>query len=51
MRKKIHLIDEMGIDHLFIATFDKDMAQTTKEAFIEQLKALHVKKTCVGYRF
>lgn len=49
--KKIHLIDEMGIDHLFIATFDKDIAQTTKEAFIEQLKALHVKRLVLGIDF
>src|SRR5690606_33293211 len=49
--KKIKLIEQMGIDHLFIATFDKDMAQTSKEAFIKRLKALNVKRLVLGIDF
>lgn len=49
--KKIEQIAAMGIDHLFIATFDKEMAQTTKEAFIEQLKSLNVKRLVLGVDF
>lgn len=49
--KKIELIQEMGIDHLFIATFNQDMAQTSKEAFISQLKKLNVKRLVLGADF
>lgn len=49
--KKIEQIAAMGIDHLFIATFDKEMAQTTKAAFIEQLKKLNVKRLVLGVDF
>lgn len=49
--KKISLIQSMGIEHLFIANFDLQMASTTKEAFINQLKALQVKRLVLGVDF
>ncbi len=49
--KKIKLIESMGIDHLFIANFDMQMASTSKEAFIERLKALNVKRLVLGVDF
>ncbi len=49
--KKIHLIESMGVDHLFIANFDMQMASTSKEAFIERLKALNVKRLVLGIDF
>ncbi|PKK87516.1 MAG: hypothetical protein CVV63_00725 [Tenericutes bacterium HGW-Tenericutes-8] len=49
--KKIQLIKQMGIEHLFIATFDKTMAQTSKADFINQLKQLNVKRLVLGVDF
>ena len=49
--KKIKLIESMGVDHLFIANFDMQMASTSKEAFIERLKSLHVKRLVLGIDF
>lgn len=49
--KKIRLIESMGIDHLFIANFDMQMASTSKEAFIGQLKKLNVVRLVLGVDF
>ncbi len=49
--KKIKLIESMGVDHLFIANFDMQMASTSKEAFIERLKSLNVKRLVLGIDF
>lgn len=49
--KKINLIESMGVEHLFIANFDMQMASTSKEAFIQQLKVLKVKRLVLGIDF
>ena len=49
--KKIELIENLGVDILLIATFNQDMAQTTKEAFIDKLKQLNVKRLVLGADF
>lgn len=51
LEKKIEIVKSLGIDHMFIAEFDKEMAQTSKEAFIDQLKRLNVKRLVLGVDF
>ncbi|MDY0209922.1 MAG: bifunctional riboflavin kinase/FAD synthetase [Acholeplasma sp.] len=51
IEKKVEVVASLGVDHLFIATFDMEMAQTSKMAFIDHLKRLNVKRLVLGVDF
>lgn len=51
IEQKIELIEEAGVDHLFLADFDRTTAAITKEEFIKILKSLNVVRLVLGVDF
>ena len=51
--QKVRLIQETGIDVLFIATFDLPFSRLSPEEFVEQylIRGLHARWVCVGGNF
>lgn len=52
LEEKKRILSEMGIDTLFIVTFDRDLADLTPEEFVVQvLKKLNVRHVTAGFDF
>lgn len=52
LEEKQRILSEMGIDTLFIATFDRDLASLTPEQFVEDvLEKLQVRHVVAGFDF
>lgn len=51
LEHKIRLIESFDIDYLFVVEFTKEFSKSTKEDFINMLKALNVKRVVCGYDF
>lgn len=49
--QKIELIEQCGVNHLFLADFDRKTASITKEEFIGILKSLNVIRLVLGVDF
>lgn len=52
MEEKAVLLDEMGVDRLYIITFNQELSQLSPEAFIEHfIVALHIDHVVAGFDF
>lgn len=52
LEEKKRILNEMGIDTLFIVTFDRGLADLTPEEFVDQvLKKLNVRHVTAGFDF
>lgn len=52
-KKKLMLVERLGVDVVIVATFDLDLANLTPEAFVRQVLVdkIGVKKILVGYNY
>ncbi len=52
-KKKLMLLEKLGIDAVIVATFDLDLANLTPEAFVKQVLVdkIGAKKILVGYNY
>jgi riboflavin kinase/FMN adenylyltransferase len=53
LRVKVHALEELGVEHLFVRHFDQDFANISAEAFVREILVaqLEVKQVVVGWDF